>query len=332
MLVRPEVVLGADPEFFFENNNRIVESAKVVPEKGIQVPFLEERGSNIGTIIRDGFQGEFNLHPHTCRESFAHMVRSLFMKVKGMGYKVKLGAGYWVPDTMFADLTRASKEFGCVPSFNTYGEETEKKDAATYMFRPAGGHIHLGVEFAGETTRIKRLVRVLDVLLGNSAVCVDQDELQVERRLNYGRAGEYRIKPYGVEYRTLSNFWLGNNRKLSFALGLARQAVTIEYHGLSDELLALVDESKIREAINNNDKGLALANFEAIVPFINKHFNVNDEYELELHTLTDETVDAFRALLVSADFKSADGEEFWIDYIKSNGSMGGGIEKFLLRG
>ncbi len=36
-----------------------------------------------------------------------------------------------------------------------------------------------------------------------------------ERRGMYGKAGAFRPKPYGVEYRTLSNAWLSNDERIS---------------------------------------------------------------------------------------------------------------------
>jgi len=46
---------------------------------------------------------------------------------------------------------------------------------------------------------------MMDLYLGVPSVLMDKGEL---RKQLYGKAGAYRMKPYGVEYRTLSNFWI----------------------------------------------------------------------------------------------------------------------------
>ena len=48
-------------------------------------------------------------------------------------------------------------------------------------------------------------MKQLDWYLGAWSLKMDPDPT---RRLLYGKAGACRYKPYGVEYRVLSNFWL----------------------------------------------------------------------------------------------------------------------------
>jgi hypothetical protein len=45
------------------------------------------------------------------------------------------------------------------------------------------------------------------MFLGLWSVINDPD---TRRRQLYGKAGAIRFKPYGIEYRTLSNFWLAD--------------------------------------------------------------------------------------------------------------------------
>ena len=76
--------------------------------------------------------------------------------------------------------------------------------------RFAGGHLHFDTD-----PDIPPYVAasVCDVLLG--APCVAMGEKQGNRRAAYGLDGLYRPKPYGIEYRTLSNFWLNLIRESS---------------------------------------------------------------------------------------------------------------------
>jgi hypothetical protein len=143
-------------------------------------------------------------------------------------------------------------------------------DPEKYRIRSAAGHIHLG-DASGSTTSSQwaalhspdRLVPILDIIVGNTCVLLDRDPGNVERRRVYGRAGEYRTPPYGIEYRVLSNFWLRSYSLMSFVMSLSRFAVglltaTIHNGGRKGvnyeaELLKLVNMDDIRRAINEND-------------------------------------------------------------------------------
>ena len=51
----------------------------------------------------------------------------------------------------------------------------------------------------------------MDYTLGLDSLLLDSD---TRRRSMYGRAGSFRFKEYGIEYRTLSNFWIKNNKSI----------------------------------------------------------------------------------------------------------------------
>jgi hypothetical protein len=53
-------------------------------------------------------------------------------------------------------------------------------------------------------------IRMLDLFLGIPSVFIDKDRTSVARRKLYGKAGRFRKPPHGVEYRSLSNFWLSS--------------------------------------------------------------------------------------------------------------------------
>ena len=70
-------------------------------------------------------------------------------------------------------------------------------------------------------------VKILDIVVGNTCVIMDRAPSQVERRKVYGRAGEYRLPAHGIEYRTLSNFWLRSYQLTHLVFSLARFAINI---------------------------------------------------------------------------------------------------------
>ena len=81
----------------------------------------------------------------------------------------------------------------------------------------AGGHIHIGGTFVRMLSleQVKAYVRCIDKLIFPICQAIETPAAKL-RRTMYGKPGEFRLKPYGLEYRTPSNtiFWPENNNKL----------------------------------------------------------------------------------------------------------------------
>jgi hypothetical protein len=61
---------------------------------------------------------------------------------------------------------------------------------------------------------------MLDLFVGIPSIFMDHDPTSARRRKVYGQAGRYRPKEYGMEYRSLGNFWLASPKtvKLVFEM------------------------------------------------------------------------------------------------------------------
>ena len=97
----------------------------------------------------------------------------------------------------------------------------------------------------------------MDFFLGLPSVLYDAD---TERRKLYGKAGAMRYKPYGVEYRTLSNAWLKNKNRM-------KQVATNAIIGVNEFFNGNIIADKvgdIQEIINTSDKK---ASFEIMRDF-----------------------------------------------------------------
>jgi len=130
-----------------------------------------------------------------------------------------------------------------------------------------------------------KIVQMLDLICGNTCVLIDRDKGNKVRRKLYGRAGEYRLPAHGIEYRTLSNFWLTAYPLMSLAFGMARLAIELSCDGDSYHkyFTSEVNMKDVQRAINNNDFDLAFKNFKAIEPMIREvtsdggHHPINSE-------------------------------------------------------
>lgn len=309
------VKFGADPELFLKRNGKIIGSERVIPEGGVvDEVFLSNyisKGSYRPAVIRDGVQVELNPLPNTCRESFgenlSYAFRMLRGSLKGTSITPSFAPVVEVSQEELDALSDKSKVLGCAASRNHHDPSATVKVAEGYKKRSAGGHIHLGINHDKHMmANRERLVPLLDILVGNTSVLIDRDPSAAERRLVYGRAGEYRLPPHGLEYRTLSNWWLRSYQTTSLVMGLARIATGILYtdasvgtlaynysrrddkgnyaysiippQTLEKDLLALVDLRAIVQAINTNDMDLAMENYQRIKPFIEEHSKDSDPH------------------------------------------------------
>lgn len=145
-----------------------------------------------------------------------------------------------------------ARVFGCDPDFNAWraGKRNPRPKADDWTLRSAGGHIHIGYPFKAEADKLQ-VIKLMDLNAGVPSVIMDKGD---KRRQLYGKRGAYRSKPYGVEYRVLSNFWVFDPKLISWAWKCTENALTQFEHGYDG---ADVHSKEIQQAINNNDKQLA---------------------------------------------------------------------------
>jgi hypothetical protein len=98
---------------------------------------------------------------------------------------------------------------------------------------------------------IPAAVRRMDLALAVPAVFMDQEGLL--RKQLYGKPGAFRVKPYGFEYRVLSNFWIFNDKHIEWVWKATEKALSLMNTPIED------DAPLIFEAINNNNIELAKA-------------------------------------------------------------------------
>jgi len=208
------ITIGADPELFIINKD----TEEFVCPDGL-IPGTKEEPHPVegGAVQQDGFAAEFNIDPCTTYEEFSTRIRDVRKQLSEM--LPKNMALVAVPTATFTEeeWARASDEtklLGCSPDYNAWSLNMNPSPKIKDRLRCAGGHLHLGwTNHADQSDRdyfkaCVDLVRQLDWCLGSWSVSKDSDKL---RRSMYGQAGSMRFKPYGVEYRTLSNFWLGHH-------------------------------------------------------------------------------------------------------------------------
>lgn len=276
---RPEN-FGADPELFFKDSTgKIIGSERVIPKSKYT---RDDRGK----IIRDGVQLELNPNKTFCRAIFGNNIKSHFTLLKEILSEKKNQGITLCWDTVvkidreeLESLSDDSRRFGCMPSYNIYlpKENNISKildNPATYLYRSAGGHIHIEMSEENRNSLsyeslVERMIKSLDIIVGNTSVLLDRNKLTKERRRNYGRAGEYRLPKYGIEYRTLSNYWLRDYQLMSMVYGLVNMAYRIALNKEHyDELITLVSEKDVIKAINNNNLELAKDNWNNIKEFV----------------------------------------------------------------
>jgi hypothetical protein len=258
---------GSDPELFLLKNGEVVPST------------IALRNEKIEMVAEDGFQVELHPYNNSCRESAG---RNIGMAIQGLhnlatrkGYELSFNLAHTISDDVWKHTPTETKRFGCSPTESAHNDKSKRATGLRERFRAGGGHIHIGSPIAKEGR--EELVKVLDVVVGNTLVLIDRDPANIERRKNYGRAGEYRPKKYGLEYRVPSNFWLRDYVLWSLVGGLVRNALSLKKNGLSSKLLESIDMDNIRKAINENNYELALENFIKYTGFMEEN---------EIYTIT----------------------------------------------
>ena len=243
-----KIHVGADPELFLvDGAMKFISSIdKIGGTK--ENPFaIREDGC---AVQEDNVAVEFNIPPSTDVNSFIEAINFnldyLKKRAEGMNLALAIKASAIFSDDQLADPR--ALEFGCEPDYNAWTRRINPRPKATNQaLRSAGGHVHVGVD---EKLDKIQLVRAMDVFLGVPSLEFDKD---TARRELYGKAGAFRPKSYGVEYRTLSNWWIADDTSKKWVFDNTIRAVNFVADG---GIVPDTDAARIQACINESNHDL----------------------------------------------------------------------------
>jgi len=222
------LTIGADPEVFLVKDGRVTSAYGIVPGTK-EKPFPIGNGA----VQVDGIAAEFNIAPAETAEEFVHNVNDMMGELRKMipkDHEISIESVVSLDKHMMATLKPEEFALGCDPDFNAYTMDIQQDGGMRNAFTPmrtGGGHVHVGwtkdqdiyenIHFLSCVD----VVRQMDALVGVPSVLLDTKSIRSEM---YGQTGTFRPKPYGVEYRVLSNFWLKKPEYTEFVFSQTKKA------------------------------------------------------------------------------------------------------------
>lgn len=253
MLIRgTQFIIGADPEVFVQDKKTkrfvgahgMLKGTKARPE---WLPLSHSQGQV------DGMALEFNPPPVDKSEAFSYHIRNgkdgLNRVIKRKGMRIVVQPTVEFDDEEWARAPDEAKILGCEHDYCAWGGiHINKPPNAAVKFRTGAGHIHTGWGRGFDITDDFReicgaFVREQDALNGIASLLYDQD---TKRRELYGKAGAFRPKSFGVEYRTLSNSWVRNRALTEY---VARRTFQAARNMMNR---ALIQTPEVETIINSN--------------------------------------------------------------------------------
>ena len=242
------VLRGADPELF------------LVDSKGVPIPSIgliggtKENPRSLGNgyaLQEDNVTLEFNIPPANTSRQFQASIQYVLEFIKQELAPQDLYMSI-VPTLDFSpeDLEHPqAQQLGCEPDYNAWTGEVNPRPRAPASLRSSGGHLHIGYDNPDTDTSIA-IVKAHDLFVGVASVLYDPD---LRRRELYGKAGAHRIKGYGVECRTFSNFWISTPELISWMYEQSEKA--IDFINKGNEITLKLGK-QIVQCINTGNKDL----------------------------------------------------------------------------
>lgn len=251
-------LIGADPELFVKKDGKFVSGYGLI-RGDKENPFPVKNGA----VQVDGMALEFNIDPAANKKEFVYNIQSVMDQLKAMvpEYNVVAKPTARFTEKYMKAQPKKALELGCDPDYNAWqeGAVNERPDQDLPM-RTGAGHIHIGwtqVDDPCNPYHIAdciEIVKQLDYYLGLASLFLDKDK---GRREMYGKAGAFRPKPYGVEYRVLSNFWLKTPELVSWVYDTTIRALNDLLEGNSADKKKGRYNTDAAWSINNSCKGQA---------------------------------------------------------------------------
>lgn len=213
--------IGTDPEFFIQDaKGNLLKASEFT--KGTKDDLQEiEHGYSCHA---DNVMLELNIPAAVSKAGFVDNIntgKALLLEKVIPGNSLLIKPSVDFPELLLTE----DKDFesGCEPDMNAYTlEENPPVNLSLSNKRYAGGHIHVGLKEVPGISEIADMVQALDFCFMPFII---KNDLDAERKKIYGTAGRFREKPYGFEYRPLSNFWLANDKFIKRAYDIVEYAL-----------------------------------------------------------------------------------------------------------
>jgi hypothetical protein len=241
------ILLGCDPELFIHNKK----TTRPVPAYGL-LPGTKQEPHMVplGAIQVDGCAAEFNINPaknlaewwdniYLVKQRLDRMVRDI-----NADLELKASPVVYFTRRDWSKLPPEAKELGCEPDFSAYTRQANPAPDAGGMMRTGSGHVHISWgEAAPALTpeymeKCAELVRRLDNVMIPQSKKWDADTKRAEL---YGKPGAFRPKPYGLEYRVLSNAWLNHGTSVIYVYKTIYEITKDWFEGKKEEECAYPD-------------------------------------------------------------------------------------------
>lgn len=243
--------IGTDIEMFFQSrtNGEIVSAEGFVPGTKHD-PYVFDPDNKYFSTSLDNVLAEFTVPPAKTKHDWLASILKSMDYVQSLAEKANCRA---VPiPAAYLDKkylrTKNAREFGCDSDYNVWTRELNPKPVPKKGLRSGGLHVHVGYDDSDVLTN-EAIVKSLDLFLGVPSILIEPEN---DRKKLYGKAGTFRFKPYGVEYRTLSNHFISSQELIEWVYEGTEKAVDFVNNNELDFLDNYADQ--IVEAINNNNK------------------------------------------------------------------------------
>lgn len=246
------LLIGADPELFLKKKGQFISAHGLIPGNK-RHPYKVD----LGAVQVDGMAAEINIQPASSPDEFVHnmhhVMKQLRDMIDGEMEFAKEASAHFELEYMMAQPD-SSREQGCDPDYNAYSLQANQTPHCHPTMRAAGGHFHIGwgkgfMPYDEQHFKeCARLARQQDYTIGLVSVIHDKDK---DRKTLYGKAGAFRPKSYGMEYRTASNYWIWDEELMK----LSYENACLGYNWLADgrDLFAEYGE-RAKNAIDTDNK------------------------------------------------------------------------------
>lgn len=250
-----KITLGCDPEIFVAlPDGEVVSGIGLLGGTKNEPLHITDKGHS---VQEDNVAWEFNIPPCSTADEYVENINFvlgyLTTKAKENGLVLSKLASYELDEKYLK--SRQARRFGCEPDFNAYTEDKNPKPKSKTNLRVVGSHVHVGYPNPSVKTSVM-IVKLFDIFLTAPAISKDKDE---RRRELYGKPGSFRLPPFGVECRQLSNFWIHSDELIRWVFDTTKfiSLLAVDQPQRASELIDKYSQRAV-DIINTNNKEEAL--------------------------------------------------------------------------